>query len=66
MVTVNLGKKQADKWKFNSLPAKCFVGFPQPAERQLVLAVQTVMEVEQRVVRLHKLVQGMHQVSAKE
>ncbi|TNN21534.1 hypothetical protein EYF80_068356 [Liparis tanakae] len=46
----------------NSLPVKLPVRVPQPAERGFVLAGQPVVEVDQRVVTLHVLVQSSFEI----
>lgn len=46
----------------NPLAVKLAVGVPEPAERGLVVAGQAVVQVEQRIVALHVLVQRVLQV----
>lgn len=47
---------------FLVLAVKGFVGRPEPRNWRLVLTVQTIVEVDQRVVLLHILIQGEHEV----
>lgn len=50
----------------NPLAVKLPVGVPEPAEGRLVVAGQAVVQVEQRVVTLHILVQCVLQVPSEE
>ena len=50
----------------NPLAVKLPVGVPEPAEGGLVVAGQAVVQVEQRVVALHILVQGVLQVPVRD
>ena len=47
------------------LPVKLLVGFSHPAQGRLVLSRQPVVEVDERVVALHVLVQGSLQIPAR-
>lgn len=50
----------------NPLAVKLAVGVPEPAEGGLVVAGQAMVQVEQRVVTLYILVQGVLQVPTRE